>query len=252
MAARIVTIANQKGGAAKTTTAQALATGAASMGREVLAIDLDPQANLTFVMGGDEELPGAYQLLSGSCRAVDAVQPTAQGCDLIGASYDLAVIADELQGDARRRARRLRDALRPVAGKYDLIVIDTPPTLGIGLITALVASDTVVIPLTTDLTMLKGLQLLKDTVDGARDYNRGLQVGGVVITRWSGRTNQARDLRDVITDTCGGMGIPVYGTAIREAIAAREAQTYRESIFSHAPNSTTARDYMALIEEMGL
>ena len=134
--ARVVTVANQKGGAAKTTTAQALATGAASIGRKVLAIDLDPQANLTFFMGGDEGAPGAYQLLRGDCRAIDAIQPTAQGCDLIGASYELAVIDGELEGDARRRARRLRDTLRPVLSRYDVVVIDTPPSLGIGLICA--------------------------------------------------------------------------------------------------------------------
>lgn len=248
----VITVANQKGGVAKTTTAQALATGAASIGRKVLAIDLDPQANLTFVMGGDEGAPGTYQLLRGDCRAVDAIQPTAQGCDLMAGCYDLAVIGDELEGDARRRARRLRDTLRPVLDRYDVVVIDTAPTLGIGLISALVASDTVVIPLTTDLTMLKGLRLLVDTIEGARGYNKGLEVGGVLFTRWGGRTIQARDLRDVITETCEGIGVPVYQTAIREAIAAREAQTYRVSIFEHAPKSTTARDYMALIEEMGL
>ena len=249
--ARVVTVANQKGGAGKTTTALALATGAAHIGRNVLAIDLDPQANLTFLIGGDEAHAGAYQLMRGDCRAVDAVQ-RAGGVDLIGASYDLAVIGDEVGGDARRRARRLRDAIRPIAGRYDVVVIDTAPTLGIGLICALVASSEVVIPITTDISMLKGLRLLKDTIDGARDYNRGLQVGGVLFTRWSGRTIQARDLRDVIADTCEGMGVPVYQTAIREAIAAREAQTYRISIFDHAPKSTTAQDYMALIEEMGL
>lgn len=250
--ARVVTVANQKGGAAKTTTAQALATGAAEIGRKVLAIDLDPQANLTFFMGGDEGAAGAYQLLRGDCRAIDAIQPTAQGCDLIGASYELAVIDGELEGDARRRARRLRDTLRPVIGRYDVVVIDTPPSLGIGLICALVASSEVVIPMTTDISALKGLRLLVDTIEGARGYNKGLQVGGVLFTRWSGRTVQARDLRDVITETCEGMGVPVYETAIREAIAAREAQTYRASLFEHAPKSTTAQDYRALIEEMGL
>ena len=249
--ARVVTVANQKGGAGKTTTALALATGAASIGRKVLAIDLDPQANLTFFMGGDEGAPGAYQLLRGDCRAIDAIQ-RAGGVDLIGASYQLAVIDNELQGDARRRARRLRDTVRPILGRYDVVVIDTPPSLGIGLICALVASNEVVIPMTTDISALKGLRLLVDTIEGARGYNKGLQVGGVLFTRWSGRTVQARDLRDVITETCEGIGVHVYATAIREAIAAREAQTYRVSIFEHAPKSTTAQDYMALIEEMGL
>ena len=251
MGARVIAVANQKGGAGKTTTAAALATGAGHMGRKALAVDVDPQANLTFVMGGDEALPGAYELMRGDCRAVDAIQPTGQDCDLMAGCYDLAVIGDELGGDGRKRARRLRDALQPLRRLYDVIVIDTPPTLGMGLITALVASDTVVIPLTTDLTMIKGLYLLRDTIEGAREYNRGLQAGAL-ITRWSGRTNQARDLRDVIADRCDEAGIPVYKTAIREAIAAREAQTYRASIFDHAPKSTTAQDYKALIEEMGL
>lgn len=250
----IITTANQKGGAGKTTTAIALATGAAALGRKVLLVDTDPQANATFLVGGDQNRPGTYELMMGTVKAADAVQK-AGNIDLIGASYELSVIDNDLEekeADPKKRVRRLKDALRPIVGNYDVVVFDTAPTLGIGLTASLVASNKVVIPVTSDITMLQGLNLLKDTIEGAKTFNKGLEVGGIVFTRWSGRTIQARDLQAVITETCESMGMPVYKTTIREAIAAREAQTYRKSIFDHAPNSTTATDYMALIEEMNL
>ena len=243
----IITIANQKGGVAKTTTAAALATGATKAGLRVLAIDLDPQANLTFTMGGDLGAIGARELLEGRCRAKDAIQRTEQG-DLMATGDNLATYSlDEKQG-----VQRLRHAITQTSKSYDLIVIDTPPALGVLLSNALVASDRVLIPTTADITALQGLSRLKGFIEGAREKNKRLQYAGVVFTRWSGRTIQDRDLREVIEAGCEKLGLPVCETAIREAVAAREAQSFRESIHTYAPKSKPAQDYRALLDELGI
>ena len=243
----ILTVANQKGGVAKTTTAAALATGATAAGLRVLAIDLDPQANLTFTMGGNLGATGARELLQGECKAVEAIQATEQG-DLMATGDNLAAYVL----DGRQGVQRLKNALKPIRKSYDLIVIDTPPALGVLLSNALVASDRVLIPATADITALQGLSRLTGYIEAARKENRGLKYAGVVFTRWSGRTIQDRDLREVIEGGCEKLGVPVCKTAIREAVAAREAQSYRQSIHDYAPKSKPAKDYRALLEELGI
>lgn len=243
----ILAVANQKGGVAKTTTAAALATGAAMAGLRALAVDLDPQANLTFTMGGDMAAKGARELLQGECKATEAIQATEQG-DLISTGENL----DGYSLDGKQGTHRLRNALKPIKNDYDLIAIDTPPALGVLLANALVASDKVLIPTTADITALQGLSRLTGYIDSARRENKGLQYAGVVFVRWSGRTIQDRDLREVIEGGCEKLGVPVLETAIRGAVAAREAQSYRESIHSYAPKSKPAQDYRALLDELGI
>lgn len=243
----VITVANQKGGVAKTTTAAALATGARAAGLSSLAIDLDPQANLTFTMGGDWDAPGARELLEGERKTAETIQHTEQG-DLIATGDGL----DEYEPDGGQGVKRLAYMLRPVKKSYDLIVIDTPPALGILLANALVASDKVLIPTTADITALQGLTRLTGYVEAARKENKRLGYAGVVFTRWSGRTIQDRDLREVIEEGCEKLGVPVLKTAIREAVAAREAQSFRESIHDYAPKSKPAQDYRALLGELGI
>ena len=243
----VLTVANQKGGVAKTTTAAAIASGARAAGLRVLAVDLDPQANLTFTMGGDLDAEGVGELLRGECKASEAIQATEQG-DLMAAGYELSgYVLDEKQG-----FRRLRNALNPIRKKYDLVVIDTPPALGVLLANALVASDEVLIPTTADITALQGLTRLTGFIQSAQRENKGLKYAGVVFTRWSGRTIQDREMREVVEGGCEKLGVPVCRTAIREAVAAREAQSYRESIHEYAPKSKPAQDYRALLDELGI
>lgn len=247
----VITVANQKGGVAKTTTAAALATGARAAGLRVLAIDLDPQANLTLIMGGDLGATGAHELLRGECKAVEAIQATEQG-DLMATGDGLDVYAL----DGKQGAQRLKNALKPIRKSYDLIVIDTPPALGVLLLNALAASDEVLIPTTADLTAMQGLTRLTGFIDrvrtGDEPLNKRLQYAGVVFTHWSGRTIQDRDMREVIEAGCGKLGVPVLKTAIRDAVAAREAQVYRQSIHDYAPKSKPAQDYRALLGELGI
>lgn len=245
----IIAVANQKGGQGKTTTVQCLATGAAKIGRKALAIDLDPQGNLTFSMGGSGENMGAYELLTGKAAPGEVIQATAQG-DLITASGSLALADTTFTGGQRTKA--LKDALRPVKGKYNHIVIDCPPALNTLLINALAAADVVIIPLTADIYSLQGLYQLKRSIDDARQINPGLKIGGVLFIKHNTRTILARDLTEVITEKCRELDIPVYNTTIREGVAVREAQTARQSLLEYAPKSKPAKDYMQLIDEIGL
>ena len=245
----IIAIANQKGGQGKTTTAQAIATGAAMIGRRSLAIDMDPQANLTFSMRGNSGDTGVYELITGKATPVQAIQNTQQ-CDIITASSSLALADTTFTGTTRVTA--LKTALKPIINNYDVITIDCPPTLNTLLINALTAADVVIIPLTADIYSLQGLYQLKQSIEAAQKINAELTIGGVLFVKHNIRPIVARDLTDVITDKCQELGIPAYKTVIHESVSIREAQTQRQSIFRYAPKSKPAIDYLQLIEEIGL
>ena len=154
----ILTIANQKGGTAKSTTAAALAQAAAHRGKHCLAIDLDPQGNLSFFLAADTARAGAFEMLEGK-PARETIQPTEWGIDTIAASWNLQTISS-----GRGSARRLKSALKPIAAQYDLIVIDTPPTAGELQYNALMASDNLIIPLQADIVGLQGLYQMAETI----------------------------------------------------------------------------------------
>ena len=244
----VITVANQKGGQSKSTTAQALIAGATARGIKALAIDLDPQANLTFSMDGRQNVAGSYELITGKAAAADLIQHTAQG-DLIAASTMLASADTLLTGNARVAA--VNEAIGSIRRKYKLIVIDTPPTLGTMLLNALAASDSVVIPITVDIWSLQGLYLLTDTIRQTQEkYNKKLDISGVLFTRYNTRTVIDRDLADVIKKKCREMQVPVFRTTIRNGVAVREAQLQRESLFTYAPKSKPAQDYNKLLDEL--
>lgn len=248
---RIISVANQKGGTAKTSTAHALVTGAAYKGKRSLAIDFDPQGNLSFIMGADANRAGAYELMKQQAQAAQIVQYTSQG-DIIPASLNLAAADTEFSGKPGRDFF-LQAALEPLQDAYDVVVIDTPPTLGTLLVNALTASDEVIIPMNADILSLQGLYQLAETINQVKSFcNKGLKVTGILLTRYSGRTVLARDIKETIEAKCAELGIPLLNTVIRDGVAVREAQTTQESLFAYAPNSNPAKDYLQLFDEINL
>ena len=248
---RIISVANQKGGTAKTSTAHALVTGAAYKGKRSLAIDFDPQGNLSFIMGADANRAGAYELMKQQAKAAQIVQYTSQG-DIIPASLNLAAADTEFSGKPGRDFF-LQAALEPLQDDYDVVVIDTPPTLGTLLVNALTASDEVIIPMNADILSLQGLYQLAETINQVKSFcNKGLKVTGILLTRYSGRTVLARDIKETIEAKCAELEIPLLNTVIRDGVAVREAQTTQESLFAYAPNSNPAKDYLQLFDEINL
>lgn len=241
----IITIANQKGGVGKTTTAHALVTGLAAKGYKTLAIDTDPQSNLTVTMTADDTQPGIYELLKGSVELLEAIQHTPQG-DIIGASLMLA--GADIEFHSVGREYLLADALSKLKHDYDYIVIDSPPTLGILTINALTAATDVIIPMGADAYSLQGLAQLYTTIKTVKRLcNPALNIAGVLITRYSGRAVLSQELRETIKRNAAQIDANLFKTMIREGIAIKEAQTRRESIF--AARSNAASDYRAFVDE---
>lgn len=246
---RIITIASQKGGTGKTTTAAALVTWAHKEGIKTLAVDLDPQGSLTHILQGSGAVPGAYELLKGTpaselCQVRDGLP------DIISASLQLAG-ADAEFSSRPGRDFFLKKAVETVESCWDLIVIDTPPTLGTLLVNALTASDEVIISVQADTFAMQSIYQLTETIDQIQQYcNHDLTVAGVLLTRYNGRTVLSRDHREDLVDKCAELGLKLFNATISEGIAVKEAQTLRTSLFEYAPKSKPAQDYIALMKEL--
>lgn len=244
----IFAVINQKGGVGKSTTAAALGAGLTLKGYHVLYIDLDAQGNLTFSMGAGASALSALEILTGTASASDAIRHTDMG-DIIPASPALAG-ADNLI-TATGKEYRLKEALEPILGVYDYIVIDTPPALGILTVNALTACTGAIIPAQADVYSLQGIAMLGQTIDTVRKYcNRDLTVKGILLTRYNSRAVLSRDMADLIAQTAQQLKSKLYQTKIRECTALKEAQAVQQDIFSYAPRSNAAADYKALVAEI--
>lgn len=240
---QIITIANQKGGTAKTATAAAILQAGAAQGLKVLGIDIDPQGNLTFALRGDTRSKGSYELLEG-IPARQTIQQTSQQIDIIPSSRNLATIKTSTGS-----AKRLQKALQPIRSIYDLIIIDTPPTAGELLYNALQASTGLIIPLQADIFGLQGLYQIADTAKQFSKSNPELKIKGFVLTRYDGRSTLTRTMKATITAKAKEMGIP-HLAEIREGIAIKEAISLQQSIFDYAPKAKPVQDYKKLYERI--
>ena len=239
---QIITIAVQKGGTGKTTTAATLAQAAAYKGRRVLAIDLDPQGNLSVTLAAQmiPKTGNSYNLLMGLPPA-DLIQTTEQGIDVIPACLDLATISS-----GKGSARRLQRALEPIKNNYDFIVIDTPTAAELQY-NALQAATGLIIPLQADSYNIQSLYQTTDIAAQIKKSNPALSITGVIMTNYNGQTKHARQIREAIQKQAEAMQLPYLGE-IRRAIAIQEAATFRQSLFEYAPKSNPARDYLAIYE----
>lgn len=245
---KTITITNQKGGSGKTTTAVALAAGLAHRGYRVLAVDLDAQGNLSDTARAKVGGPSAFGVLAGEAAAAAAIQHC-EKFDLIPASRLLA--GAEASITETGKEHRLREALEPVQSGYDFCVIDTPPALGLLTVNALTVSDYVVIPAQGDLYSLMGITDLARTIASVRKYtNPGIRVAGILLTRFTSRTNVSRAAADMAAETAAVLNTAVFTSTIRDAAAVKEAQMIQRDIFTHAPESNVAEDYNAFITEL--
>ena len=239
MRARVISVSIQKGGTGKTTTAAALAQAAAYMGKKALAIDLDPQGNLSFALRADTRGAGAFEFLNGADFR-NVIQTTAQGLDVIPASWNLATITS-----GKGTARRLQQAIGQITGLYDLITIDTPPTAGELQYNALQAATGLIIPLQADIYDMQSLYQITDAARQIQGSNPALSIMGFILTQYDGRSTISRQMKEVITDQAAAMGVPYLG-AIRAAVAVKEAAALQRSLFEYARRSKPAADYLEI------
>lgn len=247
--AKILAIANQKGGIGKTTTATALAAGLRLRGNRALLIDTDPQCSASDTY--QAEINGAatlYDLLCDGEEIQETIQHTPSGdiipCDplLADANKKLTGLGDE---------KLLRKALAAISLDYDYIIIDTPPGAGILLHNALTAAESLIIPITADRYGLQGLSQLRDTIAAIQENtNPDLQVGGLLLIKHNERTNLSKVVSESFPAIAAEMGTQLFSTYVRESVVTKEAQTNRTTLYDHAPNSTTAQDYTEFLDEL--
>lgn len=240
---QVITIAIQKGGTGKTTTAAALAQAAAHKGRKVLAIDLDPQANLSFTLGADTNRAGSFEIIQGQ-NAAELIQRTTAGIDVIPAGPGLSTITS-----SRGSARRLQTAVEPLKRLYDLIIIDTPPTAGELQYNALQAATGLIIPLQADIYNLQGLYQMADTARQIQASNPQLDILGFILTQYDQRSTLSKAMCKTITEQAAAINIPFLGT-IRAGVAIREAAALQRSLYEYAPKSKPAQDYAQIYEAL--
>jgi len=246
----VLAIANQKGGVGKTTTSVNLAASLAKMNRRVLLIDLDPQGNATMGSGIDKaDLDlSIYDVLLGEASAAESiVNAEAAGYDLLGANADLTGAEIELT-EMDRREFRLREELMAVRVRYDFIVLDCPPALGLLTLNGLIAADGVIIPMQCEYYALEGLTALMDTISRVSSgLNTKLSIEGIVRTMYDPRNSLSRDVSLQLIDHFGDT---VYRTVVPRNVRLAEAPSYGVPIIFYDKYSRGAKAYLALAGEV--
>lgn len=242
---KVITISNHKGGVGKTTSTINIGAGLNKLGKKILLIDLDPQANLSQSLGVTDQELNIYGALRGEYlpHPIEVIP----GLDIIPSVLDLSGAEVEMSSEAGREYI-LKEIIEPLLPGYDYILIDSPPSLGLLTINALTASDEVLIPLQAQYLAIQGLTKLLEIIDKIqRRLNKELRVGGVFITQYDGRKILNRDVVDIINTHFKEL---VFNTKIRDNVALAEAPTQGIDIFRYNPKSNGAQDYLSLCREL--
>lgn len=245
--AKIVALANQKGGVGKTTTAINLGASVAACERRVLLVDLDPQSNASSGIGVTEADPSMYDVLIENMPLRDIIRPTEiptlflapSSTDLVGAEVELR--------DAIGREYYLKRVLEPIAAEYDYILIDSPPSLGLLTVNGLTAANSVLVPLQAEYFALEGVSQLLATIDRVRGaVNAELEIEGIVLTMYDERVNLARQVAEEVRNH---FGEKVYKTVIPRNIRLSEAPSFGKPIILYDIRSRGSEAYVSLARE---
>ena len=246
--AQIIALANQKGGVGKTTTSVNLGAALAQAGQRVLLVDIDAQGNATSGSGIDKsELErDSYDVIVDGAPLHEVIVPT-DNYDLVPATIQLSGAQIEL-ADKKEREYRLKAALATVADDYDFILIDNPPALGLLTVNAFTAADAILIPVQTEFYALEGLGQLLNTIELVRQqFNPDLDIAGILLTMYDGRTNLAKQVAEEVRNYFGDK---VYETVIPRTVRLSEAPSYGQAIIDFDPRSVGAQVYTELAQEV--
>jgi chromosome partitioning protein len=251
--ARVISMCNQKGGVGKTTTTINLGAALAEFGRKVLLVDFDPQGSLSVGLGlnpHDIELTVYNLLMDRDVRLSDVIVPTGvSGMDLLPSNIDLSAAEVQLVHEVARE-QTLQRVIGPAIEKYDVVLIDCQPSLGLLTVNALTASDGVIVPLECEYFALRGVALLKTTIDKVRErLNPRLEIDGVLGTMFDGRTLHGREVMERLVQAWGEK---VFHTVIRRTVKFSDSTVAGEPITSYASGSTGADAYRQLAKEVAL
>ena len=252
--AKIIAIANQKGGVGKTTTALSLAQAFAEAGKHTLLVDIDPQCNASDTLKAiNANKPNMHDVMHGVCPASNAVQHTEHKSGLLDCiQSDLLLAKADLEfNQSFGREHILRKALADVSAQYDYIIIDTPPSLGMLTSNAVTAAHELIIPFGADRYSMQGMHQLRETIESAREYsNPKLRVAGILLTMDKPQTRLSKETKEILADVAHAMGTTVFPVSIRYAEAAKQGAAEQQNVLEYAPTSTVAQDYRALAYEI--
>lgn len=242
----IITVTNQKGGVGKTTTASAILCGLHQRGARVLGVDLDPQGNLGFSLGLEIGAGRTvYDVLSGACGIEQAIASTEYG-DILPS--DIMLSTAEVEFRAPRREFMLAEQLNTISGRYDYIIIDTPPALNVLTINAYVASDSLIIPMEAEVLSLVGITQLQETISAVRtSFNPNLRVLGVLLNKFNPRLTLAQEVLEMAQEVARQLGTQVFAPKIHRSVNVAVAPAHGQSVLTFMPKSKPAQDLQEVV-----